>query len=150
MRRILVLVILIALSVGCDLLSKKSPAELHQQALVADLHSDAPMRLMNGVDFGKRDTVGHMDIPRLREGGIDLQVMACWLATETPIEFCCPHVDSMIDAIDTQLARYPDQIELCRTAAEAERIVDEGKIAIFIGIENGVAIANDLDNLKHF
>jgi membrane dipeptidase len=150
MRRILVLVILITLAAGCGLLEKKSPAELHREALVADLHSDAAMRLMNGVDFGKRDTAGHMDIPRLQEGGIDLQVMACWLATETPIEVCRPHIDSMIDAIDTQLARYPDQIELCRTAAEAERIIDKGKIAIFIGIENGVAIANDLDNINHF
>jgi membrane dipeptidase len=150
MRRTLVLVILIALLAGCSLLSKKTPAELHREALVVDLHSDAAMRLMNGVDFGRRDTTGHMDIPRLREGGIDLQVMACWLATETPIDFCRPHVDSMIDSLYAQLERYPDQIELCRTAAEAERIIDDDKIAIFIGIENGVAIANNLDNINHF
>jgi membrane dipeptidase len=150
MRRATVLFILIGLVAGCGLLGKKSPAELHREALVVDLHSDAAIRMMEGFDFGKRDTSGHMDIPRLREGGIDLQVMACWLATETPIEFCRPHVDSMIDSLYAQLERYPDQIELCRTAAEAERIIDESKIAIFIGIENGVAIAHDINNLNHF
>jgi len=150
MRRILVPVILIALAAGCSLLSKKTPAELHREALVVDLHSDAAMRMMEGFDFGKRDTSGHMDIPRLREGGVDLQVMACWLATETPIEACRPHVDSMIDSLYAQLERYPDQIELCRTSAEANRIIDQGKIAIFIGIENGVAIANNLNNINHF
>lgn len=151
MRRVLVILILVACLAGCSLFRHTlSYSELHRRALVADLHSDAALRMMNGADFGKRDTTGHMDIPRLREGGVDLQVMACWLATETPIETCRPHVDSMIDSLDAQLARYPDQIELCRTSSEANRIIDQGKIAIFIGIENGVAIADNLDNLRHF
>jgi len=151
MRRVFLIFILVACLAGCSLYRHTpSYSELHRRALVADLHSDAVLRMMNGADFGKRDTVGHMDIPRLRDGGVDLQVMACWLATETPIEACRPRVDSMIDALDAQLARYPDQIELCRTSAEANRIIDQSKIAIFIGIENGVAIADNLDNLKHF
>jgi membrane dipeptidase len=146
---------LIILAVGLSTCTQdrgqnRSYVDIHRDALVADLHSDAVLRLMHGVDFGRRDTSGHMDIPRLREGGIDLQVMACWLPTETPLEECRPHVDSMIDSLYAQLNRYPDQVELCRTAAEAERIVGNGKIAIFIGIENGVAIANDLANLQHF
>jgi len=151
MRRIFVLFMLVVGLAGCSPFRHTlSYSELHRRALVVDLHSDAAMRMMNGADFGRRDTTGHMDIPRLRDGGVDLQVMACWVATETPIEDCRPHVDSMIDALDTQLVRYPDQIELCRTSAEANRIIDQGKIAIFIGIENGVAIANSLDNLEHF
>ncbi len=124
--------------------------ELHKDALVVDLHSDAAMRLMDGVDFGTRDTSGHMDIPRLRDGGIDLQVMACWLPTETALEECRPHVDSMIDSLYAQVERYPDQLAVCLKAADVSKIVDAGKIALFIGIENGVAIANDIDNIQHF
>ena len=62
-----------------------SHMDLHKDAMVVDLHSDAVLRLMDGTDFGVRNTIGHMDIPRLREGGIDLQVMACWLPTETAL-----------------------------------------------------------------
>jgi len=152
MRRCTLLLILAIGLVNCsqDRGQSRSYLDLHREALVVDLHSDGVMRMMEGLDFGERDTAGHMDIPRLREGGIDLQVMACWLPTETPPEECRPHIDSMIDSLQARLYRYPDQIKLCRTASEAEQIVEDDKIAIFIGIENGVAIANDLANLQHF
>ena len=152
MRRLALFLILTAVLANCSQEKSKtrSYVELHRDALVADLHSDAAMRMMEGCDFGKRDTTGHMDIPRLREGGIDLQVMACWVATETPKDMCRPHVDSMLDSLQAQVNRYQNQAEICRTAADAERIIADGKIAIFEGIENGVAIADDLANLQHF
>jgi membrane dipeptidase len=56
----------------------------------------------------------------------------------------------MIDSIEAQVTKYAGDIAICRTAAEAEQIVAEGKIAAFIGIENGVAISNDLENLQYF
>ncbi len=150
-RPMILLLVLIALT-GCGRKASEADAylELHREAMVVDLHSDAVLRLMDGADFGVRDTVGHMDLPRLREGGLDLQVMVCWLATDTPLDECRPHVDEMIDSLDAQIARYSDQAEMCLTAAHAEEIVASGKIALFLGIENGVGIANDLENIDHF
>lgn len=124
--------------------------KLHDDAIVVDLHSDTPLKMMRGFDISQRDTTGHMDLPRLIDGGVDLQVFACFLSTNTPIEECKPRADEIIDSMQAQFARNSGQIELCRTAAEAERIIGEGKIAAFIGIENGVAIANSLENLEHF
>ena len=59
--------------------------QIHTDALVADMHSDVAMRMIDGVDIAQRDSTGHMDIPRLREGGVDLQVFACWVSTSTPL-----------------------------------------------------------------
>ncbi|MCP4570663.1 MAG: membrane dipeptidase [FCB group bacterium] len=123
---------------------------LHRDALVADTHSDTPLRMLKGFDFAVRDTTGHMDIPRLQEGGVDLQVFACWLSTDTPIEECRSKTDKLIDSLTAQVERHPDKIAFCHTAAEAEEIIASGKIAAFIGIENGVAIENSLDNLQHY
>jgi len=106
--------------------------------------------MKRGLDFSKRDTTGHMDIPRLIEGGIDLQVFACYISTKTPAEQCRPKTDEMIDSLEAQIARNSDKIAICRTAPEAESIIESGRIAAFVGIENGVAIANSLDNLEHF
>ena len=51
--------------------------KLHREAIVVDLHSDTPQRFLDdGADFGKRSDEGHMDIPRLIEGGVDAQVLA--------------------------------------------------------------------------
>jgi membrane dipeptidase len=123
---------------------------LHKQALVADLHCDTAMRMKRGFDIAVRDTSGHMDIPRLQDGGVDLQVFACFVGTGTPPEECRPRVDKMMDSLVAQIERNPDKIDICLTAADAEKIIADEKIAAFIGIENGVAISNDLDNLRHF
>lgn len=152
MKRVVCLSILAFTIFGCGQREQQAAdyLELHRDALVIDLHSDVALRMMVGADFGTRDTTGHMDIPRLQDGGIDVQVIACWLPTETPLEECRPRGDSIIDSVKAQVTRYSDKVEICLTAAEAERVIAEGKIAIFIGLENGVAIANDLNNIQHF
>lgn len=124
--------------------------KLHRDAIVVDLHSDTVMRMLGGLDFSKRDSIGHMDIPRLKEGGVDLQVFACFIATNTPKAECRPYIDKMIDTLEAQVSRHPDQIAICKTAADAEKIIAAGKIAAFIGIENGVAIADSIENITHF
>jgi membrane dipeptidase len=123
---------------------------LHRNAIVVDLHSDTVMRMKDGMDFSKRDTIGHMDIPRLKEGGVDLQVFACFIGTDTPKEKCRRFVDEMIDTLDAQVKRHPDQIAICHTEAEAEQIIKGGRIAAFIGVDKGVAIADSLVNVQHF
>jgi membrane dipeptidase len=145
----LALLTLMVAAGGCGK-SERDAMSLHKEALVADLHSDTAMRMVYGFDFSVRDTIGDMDIPRLQEGGVDLQVFACFVGTDTPPDSCRPVVDEMIDSLQTQIDRHPDKIALCRTAAEAEEIIRQGKIAAFIGIENGVAINRDLANLRHF
>jgi len=44
---------------------------LHARAIVVDSHCDTTQRLLNPEwDFSKRHDDGHLDIPRLRAGGI--------------------------------------------------------------------------------
>ena len=45
--------------------------EFHQQAFVADMHADS---LLWGRDLRERQSRGHVDLPRLSDGGVDLQV----------------------------------------------------------------------------
>ena len=128
----------------------RTALQIHADALVADLHSDVPMRMAQGVDISRRGTSGHMDIPRLRDGGVDLQVFACWVPAGMTPSRSRDKADQMLDAIDEQVAANRDDIAICRTAGEAEQIIGEGRIAVFVGIENGEAIASRLENLQRF
>ena len=63
---------------------------LHQQLTIADLHADS---LLWGRDLLERSSYGHVDIPRLADGNVALQVFS--LPTKSPrglnIEsHCCP------------------------------------------------------------
>jgi membrane dipeptidase len=46
-------------------------ARLHRSSFVVDLHADS---LLWGRDLSRRSTVGHVDLPRLREGNVGLQI----------------------------------------------------------------------------
>ncbi len=124
--------------------------QLHQAALVADMHCDGVLKIKKGLNYSIRNNDDHMDIPRLKEGGTDLQVFACWVATDTPPEECRPKVDEMIDSLEAMVDQNPDDIAICLTADQADSIIRQGKIAAFLSVENGVAIAEDLLNLEHY
>ncbi len=53
--------------------------ELHDSLFIADLHSDS---LLWKRDLLERSDIGHMDLPRLREGNVALQVFSA--TTKSP------------------------------------------------------------------
>ncbi|MGD2071708.1 MAG: membrane dipeptidase [Gemmatimonadota bacterium] len=57
----------------------REAARLHARILVADLHADA---LLWRRDLLERDPVGHVDVPRLIDGNVALQVFS--VVTKTP------------------------------------------------------------------
>ena len=52
---------------------------LHSTSLVADLHADS---LLFGRDLLERSETGHVDLPRLQEGGVGLQELDPGLALD--------------------------------------------------------------------
>jgi len=57
----------------------KSAQDLHDSLKIADLHTDT---LLWDRDPTKRNNYGHVDLPRLREGGVNLQIFSA--VTKTP------------------------------------------------------------------
>ena len=55
---------------------------LHRESIVADLHADP---LLFGRDLLERSEAGHVDIPRLLDGGVALQVFS--LVTRAPLGY---------------------------------------------------------------
>jgi len=55
--------------------------QLHERAIVVDTHDDTTQRLLFEKDFdiGKRDADGSVDIPRMREGGLDALFFSIWM-----------------------------------------------------------------------
>ncbi|MEE8184359.1 MAG: dipeptidase [Acidobacteriota bacterium] len=124
--------------------------EVHRRAIVVDGHSDTLWRVLDqGVDIGVRTVDGHMDLPRMREGGIDAQFFAIWPAPEYGPHYIRRTL-RLIDALKEVVARYPDQIEHATSVEDIERISSEGRIAALMGIEGGHAIENDLGVLRAY
>lgn len=44
---------------------------------VLDSHCDTPTMMMRGRDIGKNNSRGHVDLPKLKAGGVDASFSPC-------------------------------------------------------------------------
>jgi membrane dipeptidase len=130
--------------------------KLHESAIIFDAHCDTAMRLVGDhpIDLGSRHesgrTGGHMDLPRMKEGGLDAQIFAAWVDPSTPESTWVETASEMIDAVRNQARIHPDTLQVALRGADVRRIVKSGKIAAVLGIEGGHVIGEDLGLLDEF
>ncbi|MEO0080916.1 MAG: dipeptidase [candidate division WOR-3 bacterium] len=120
--------------------------------LTVDLHCDAIYEHAKGAkDITQRTNIGHLDIPRMKEGGITAQVFAVWTNPETfkPSERA-PFVHKAMDAFEDICRTVPKEIGPARTPDEMIALVESGRIAGILGIEGGHALEGCLDNIEVF
>ncbi len=88
MRRILSLMCVVVWAAAGALLVRGSAADaiadrahkLQFSSIVLDTHDDTTQRLMSkGFDLSKRNPDGHIDIPRMREGGMNAIFFSIWI-----------------------------------------------------------------------
>jgi membrane dipeptidase len=144
-----VLVLLVAAAPPEDL--KTRAARIHRTAIVVDTHQDVPYRLeREWVDLSRRNATGHVDVPRLKEGGVS----AAFFAAYVPASFA-EFGGSAKKALETiELSRrlaasHPDLVFADSPAGirEAKR---KGRVAVLIGVEGGHAIEDSLGTLAAF
>ena len=142
----------------------RSPEELEaratrlaQQMLLIDTHIDVPIRLHGqgdrADDVSQRAAGGHFDWERGRAGGLDLAFFSIYVPAE--LQAAGPgaaraFADGLIDEVEALVRRAADKFELVRSTADALRIQAAGRMGIALGIENGAAIEDRLENLAHF
>ncbi|HZK07136.1 MAG TPA: dipeptidase [Bacteroidales bacterium] len=133
--------------------------KVQAQIFTVDSHTDTPLWLLRGdYDLSQRhDATTHgskVDLPRMTEGGLDAVFFAVFLGQEARTPEGNQHaIDLAIrifDSIDAHLQRVPELAAIATSPDEALRLKNEGEKAIFLGIENGYAIGNDLAQIGNF
>jgi membrane dipeptidase len=142
--------VIFALSVGADSISEQA-RKLHFSSIVVDTHDDTTQRFFSkGFDLGKRNADGHVDIPRMREGGLDALFFSIWIDGRITGPQAVQKALDQIDAVRENVQKYPKDIVLARTAEDVRRAHAEGKIAALMGVEGGHMIGNDMHVLRIF
>ncbi len=129
--------------------------ELLARATLVDGHNDLPEQIAEQAqgDLGRyelrqRRAKADTDIPRLREGLVGGQFWSVWIPSglKQPAR-------AQLEQIDTTrrlIAAYPDVFLLATRADDVARARLEGKIASFLGMENGQALENSLGALRAY
>lgn len=140
-----------------DIAGKAS--KIHRQVLTLDSHTDTPLMLnRTGFDIGKRNDPlqrgGQVDFPRMQEGGLDAAFFAVFLGqgerTPGAYETAKQRALQIFDLIHKAIDDHPDVAGLALSPEDAYRLSDEGKLAIYIGVENGYPIGRDLSLIDKF
>jgi len=125
--------------------------KLAVQAIGIDSHIDTVQRvLVMGEDLGKRHEQGHVDIPRLREGGMHAPFFALWVPVFFRGAEAVRRTLDLRDAMQSVFDTHKSEIELAKTARDILRIVKANRIAAFLSIEGGHTIADDLRVLRMY
>lgn len=121
---------------------------LHHEAVVVDLHSDTILDVAEGRrDVRQRTASGHIDLPRLREGGVDVQVFALFVHPRYAGRGW-ERAAELLDAFDRLAAQTPDLVRA--TSVDAiEQAVAAGRIAAVLAVENGTALDGEVGHLAH-
>lgn len=100
--------------------------------------------------FIDRHTTGYMDLPRMREGGLDAQFFAVYTEQDDRPGMAVKTALSQIGAIRTLASKYPTDLGLAVTASDIRSIVGSGRVAVLMGVEGGHMIDDDLNVLRAF
>lgn len=140
---------------------------------VFDGHNDVLLRLMHKAeperDFLEGDNLGHLDWPRMRQGGfaggffaiyvpsedmgIDVDTLMTHASYDVPLPKPLPlapsqqitaHMASLLIRIERAAK---GQVKICRTAADIRRCIETGTLAAVMHIEGAESIDPDLHML---
>ena len=155
---------------------KDKARKLHFNSIVVDTHADTISRMVDpprekgtrlfddpdkarehypiedqGVDISKRLEDGHLDLPRIFEGGLGVQWWSCfvysgYIAKKETIDRSLV----LIDALKRFEKMHPEQLGLALTAEDCRNMVNQGKHAVVPCIEGGHAINDNLAILRQY
>jgi len=123
---------------------------VHQRAIVVDTHIDVPASHSReaGYDVGQRHSQGHVDLPRMREGGLDAAFFSIFIPTTVTGPEAVKRSLELIDWTKRQVAMNSTAAVLATSAEDIRRAHKQGKLAILMGMEGGHMIDDSLSALR--
>ncbi len=134
--------------------------EIHKKIVTVDTHCDTAMMLLRGNwnPAERHDPAspgsGKIDLPRMQEGGLDAEFFAAFVGqgprTEVGYAQARKRTEEMIRAVRKMVDNNSSLIGLALSPEEAYSLKKQGRLAAFLGIENGYAIGRDPGLIKYF
>lgn len=123
--------------------------QIHQKATVFDGHCDTILEVINHKrSLGGKTFAGHLDIPRMKEGGVDVQFFAVFIEEIYKPDRSLKRTLQLIDCFYKEIEKNQDDISLVTNYNQIEEVNRAGKIAAILSIEGGEALEGDLGVLR--
>ncbi|MCY4253452.1 MAG: dipeptidase [Flavobacteriaceae bacterium] len=131
------------------------PIEFHQAITTIDSHIDFHVDYFTDTLNYTHELDIKVDLPKMERGGLDVPWLVVYTAQGdlTPEGYAAAlkNANAKFDAIDRLVNRYaPNRIALATSSKEMDSIIQTGKKAAMIGVENAYSIGLDTSNIRKF
>ena len=135
--------------------------QLHHRVLTLDTHCDTPMFFPQDIHFDHRDPKVLVDLHKMTEGCQDATIMVAYLpqpkigetfSSKVAFDIAGPkeYADLIFDKISEIIKANKDYIGIASTPGDLYENKRHGRKSIMLGIENGLALNGQLQNIRHF
>jgi membrane dipeptidase len=129
--------------------------KIHSTILTVDTHCDTPMEFTDpSFDLGVRHDEGCVDFPKMVEGGLHAEFFAVFTGQGPRNDSTYNKVHQkaleIFKAIHVNIEKNSSMAGIAQTPDDAYRLMKEGRIAAFIGVENGYPIGKDISRVKQY
>ncbi len=158
MRKLFGILLIISFIAGCTGREEKlgrQAIKIHKKIVSVDSHCDTPIDMVrSGYDLGRRNDEGCVDFPRMKEGGLDAEFFIVFTGQG-------PRNDSTYNkvhrkalegfkVIQMNVEKNSPMAEIALSSADPNRLKRAGKIAAFIGLENGYPLGLDISRIREY
>jgi membrane dipeptidase len=125
--------------------------QLHFSSIVVDSHADTTQRFIDGeFDLAPRNEKGSVDIPRMKDGGLDAIFFSIWMPSKVRGAIAVQRAEAQIEAVRAQVKKHSNDLVFATTADQIRDARRQNKIAILLGVEGGHMINSDLAVLRRY
>ena len=136
--------------------NREKALQITREQGVVDLHADTLLWMRHvGYDIGKRHQNRiptapygyHVDLPRLREGGVRVQLFGIVTLPVLGERGCAAAAIDSARLLESEAARYPSELAVVRSRVDLDAALQRGAIAGILSLEGAHALQHDLENL---
>lgn len=134
---------------------RETAERIHREALVVDTHCDTLMKITNKTSglpvrrLGERSEKGHIDLPRLIEGGVTCQTFAIYTGNKAIVPEATLRALQMVD-IFYQEIRDNEGIVSVTKPEEIAAAKESRKVAGLLALEGAEPLMGDIGLLRVF
>lgn len=117
---------------------------------VLDSHCDTPSQILRLRDMSQDNDHAHVDFPKLRRGGVDGAFFALYVPASMGYDEGFEYAGRLLEATKAQVLANSDIAAFAFSPEDAYENKAESLFSVFVGLENGAPIGNDISRVKYF
>ena len=117
---------------------------------VLDSHCDTPSQILRLRDLSKDNAYSHVDFPKLKRGGVDAAFFALYVPARLDSAEGFEYAEKLLKGVQDSVDENSNVAAFAVSEEQAVENKANSLFSVFLGLENGAPIGDDLTKVKYF